>query len=99
LFFSRLRDSVRDVFLRILSLFQLTAGFSSAIGQNPIFGLLQMKMEIVKFPEFTVLCDYPFFSSIAEFKAFEEARKMLDDTYASFENRKFAEVKLSYLKV
>ncbi|OQV13117.1 Fanconi-associated nuclease 1 [Hypsibius exemplaris] len=94
----RVRNAEKEIFMRVLSLFQLTAGFSSPIGENPIFGLLQLNMGVVKFPVCEVLFDQPLFSSLDELKRLEIARGMLEDANLSFEERRFPDVKSIYLK-
>ena len=96
--FSRVESRQRQVFLHFLSLFQITAGFSSIIGQNPIFGLLQLNIGNLTFPEFKVHFDDKLFPSLDAFLSFEAARQALDEAFTSFVGGNYEKGKILYLK-
>ena len=92
----RLEGSRRSVFQRILRFFQLTAGLSTLLGQNPIFGLLQMNVGVVVFPTYTIKSERPLFSTMRDFADFETAYQHYDDILFSFKAKNFDKCKLLY---
>ncbi|XP_055351205.1 fanconi-associated nuclease 1-like [Paramacrobiotus metropolitanus] len=94
----RVEETRRSLFNRIFLFFRLTAGYTNIMADNPIFGLLQLKLTNTKYPDFVIQTDAPLFRSFEQFTMLDVAQQCLEEIELAWMERNFMGGQLIYEK-